>query len=273
MVNDYTPTDLHTALKMLSSKQLIPYAGGTDLMVEEQRERSFLFLHRIEELRRFTEDDEYLRIGAGLTYRELLAHRLTPAILKEAIASIAATAIRSTATLGGNIANASPKGDGALICFVTDALIKLVGENGTQRILPIAKFYQGRGKTVRRPDELLVEILIPKRWLAHYRYDKVGARKALAISRVSFAGLYSAKNDIIEHMAMAFGAVEDVVVRRPELDELLIGKTLQEARVLKEEVLAAYGEALVPIRGRVPAEYRKKVCLNLARDFLESSLA
>jgi CO/xanthine dehydrogenase FAD-binding subunit len=272
MVNAYTPTNLQAALDALSSERLIPYAGGTDLMVKERHEAPFLFLNRIEELRRLTEDDEHLRIGAALTYRELLAHPLTPLLLKEAVSSIAAPAIRNTGTLGGNVANASPKGDGALVCFVSDSLVRLVGAGGAERVLPIAEFYQGRGRTVRRPDELLVEILMPKRWLAGFRYCKVGARKALAISRVSFAGLCAVEGGVVAHLAMAFGAVEDVVVRRPELDRLLIGRTLDEARALKEEVLAAWDEALVPLKGRVPAEYRKRVCLNLARDFLEGSL-
>ena len=298
--NSHTPTTLAEALELLASEKLIPYAGGTDLMVKEEHEHPFLFLHNIAELKGIKEDAEFVRIGAAVTYSELLEDARTPPILREAISTIAAPAIRNVATLGGNITNASPKGDGALVCFATDALLRLVrneagriaegvaegvtegvaegvtegvSEGVAERIVPISEFYLGRGKTVLGPDELLAEILIPKRWLVNYSYCKVGARKALAISRVSFAGLLALDAGIVAHLAMAFGAVEDIIIRKPQLDAMLIGKTLEKARALKGRLLDAYNEAIVPIRGRVSAEYRKQVCLNLIEDFLDSQLA
>uniref|UniRef100_UPI000B225799 hypothetical protein n=1 Tax=Clostridium sp. NkU-1 TaxID=1095009 RepID=UPI000B225799 len=98
---------------------------------------------------------------------------------------------------------------------------------------------------------------------------KVGGRNALAISRVSFAGLMTLENGRIKQMAAAFGAVSDTVLRFQDLEARLSGKTLKEASALKEELLSAYGERLVLTRGRVSAEYRKAVCMNLLKDFLE----
>ena len=270
-IESYTPQKLAEALEMLAAEDLTPYAGGTDLMVKERHPKPLLFLHRLRELRELVDDGENLRIGAALTFSELLAHPMTPSILKDAIASIAAPGIRNAGTLGGNIANASPKGDAALICFVADAKLRLASKRG-ERILPISDFYSGRSQTARAADELLVEILLPKRYLSNYCFNKVGARKALAISRVSFAGLYRESNAVIEHLALAFGAVEDVVVRRPQLDAMLIGKTVEEARRLKQDYIQAYAQAINPIQGRVSASYRKQVCLNLAEDFINSRL-
>jgi CO/xanthine dehydrogenase FAD-binding subunit len=140
-------------------------------------------------------------------------------------------------------------------------------------MVPIKEFFIGRGKTLRQPDELLVEILMPTQWLDDFAFEKVGGRKALAISRVSFAGLFAARDGVIEHLACAFGAVEDVVVRRPEIDAMLIGLPLSEAQAQVDRWIAAYDKAIQPIRGRVSAEYRKQVCLNLARDFLAARLS
>jgi CO/xanthine dehydrogenase FAD-binding subunit len=271
MVETSTPTALQSALSRLASEELIPYAGGTDLMVSESEERDFLFVNRIPELKRFTQDEDNYYIGAGLTYTELLENEETPAILKEAVSQIAAVGIRNVGTIGGNIANASPKGDAALICFVTDSFLKLASVRG-ERIVPIKEFYLGRGKTQRATDELLVEIIMPKRWLAGYGFSKVGARKALAISRVSFAGLLTVEQGVIAHVAIAFGAVEDMVVRKPEIDALLIGKNLEEAQQLKGDYLEAYKQTIKPIQGRVSADYRKQVCLNLLEDFLDTHL-
>lgn len=267
MVNGYAPLSLSEALELLASHTLTPYAGGTDLMIEEEREGDYLFLHRIPELKQVTQDEQYLRFGAGCTFSELLEHELTPALLKEALALIAAPAIRNEGTIGGNIGNGSAKADSALIFFVTDSKLRLVSGRG-ERIVPIKAFYKGRKQLDLAKDELIAEVLMPKKWLGCYFYQKIGARKALAISRLSFAGLITVEDGKIAHCATAFGAVSDVIIRREDIDAMLVGKTLEEATAEKAAYLKAFDDAIVPIRGRVSAAYRKSVCLNLLEDFL-----
>ena len=269
MVNGYVPATLHEALAIRASEIVTPYAGGTDLMIGEHREGPYLFLHRIPELKRIKQVGETLYLGAGCTYTELLKHPLTPALLKEAIALIAAPAIRNEGTIGGNIANGSAKADSALIFFVADAKLLLASAKG-ERVLPIRDFYTGRKKLALQQDELIVELQLPMQWMAHYTYQKVGARKALAISRVAFAGLMTVEGGVIAHCATAFGSVSDIVVRRPDIDNRLVGMTIAQAKQMKGVYLAAYRDAIVPIRGRVSAEYRKTVCLNLLNDYLSS---
>lgn len=267
MVNGYVPASLAEALEIRAKQEVIPYAGGTDLMIGEERKGAYLFLHRVPELKRIIEENGLLRLGAGCTYTELLRHPATPALLRDAIALIAAPAIRNEGTIGGNIANGSPKADSALIFFVADASLKLASQSG-ERILPIRDFYLGRKKLALRSDELITEVLLPTRWLDHYDYQKVAARAALAISRVSFAGLLSVEGDTVMHCATAFGAISDTVIRHGDLDAMLIGLTLAEARERKRDYLAAYEAAIQPTRGRVSAEYRKTVCMNLLNNFL-----
>ena len=74
--------------------------------------------------------------------------------------------------------------------------------------------------------------------------------------------------DKIARCSVGFGAVADTVLRFPELEAQLIGKTLPEAKKRKEELLRQYSEKLALTKGRVSAEYRKTVCMNLLRDFL-----
>ncbi|MDR3071898.1 MAG: FAD binding domain-containing protein [Clostridiales Family XIII bacterium] len=269
MVNGYAPSGMREALDILSKTSAIPYAGGTDLMIQEvPADTNYLFLHRIRDLKCITVDAEYFICGACCTYTELLNSRHTPDLLKEAIARIAAPAIRNTATIGGNVANASPKADAALILMVTDTLVRIQSKNGV-RIVPISDLYLGRGQIDLLPGELITEFWMPNN-RAHlpHSYEKVGGRKALAISRVSFAGISDVSDGQITHFATAFGAVSDVIIRRPELDALLIGKSIEEAKVAKEEYLAKMDETLVPIQGRVSAAYRKAVCMNFLEDFL-----
>mgnify|MGYP002546895320 FL=1 len=60
----------------------------------------------------------------------------------------------------------------------------------------------------------------------------------------------------------------DTVLRFRDVETMLVGKTVEEAKAIKPELLKAYGEKLVLTRGRVSAEYRKTGCMNLLGDFL-----
>jgi len=270
MVNSYQPTSLTEALEIRAKEAVTPYAGGTDLMIDPDENATYLFLNKVPEMKNIIEDSSYIRIGASCTFTDIIESKLVPEILKKSSAEIAAPAIRNLGTVGGNICNGSAKADSALIFFATDSKLRLLSSKG-ERVIPITDFYIGRKKTCLQPDELLVEILMNKAGLSNYYYKKVGARNALAISRVSFAGILNIEQGKIANCSVAFGAVSDVIIRRTDLDAVLIGKTIEEAKAIKEEYIAAYDKAIVPIRGRISAEYRKAVCMNLLRDFLESN--
>lgn len=267
MVEFYQPTTLQEALIIRAANHVVPYAGGTDLMIEGKENVTYLFLNKVCDLFKIYEDAEYVHIGAACTYEKILSSNIVPQILKEAVSQIAAPAIRNLGTMGGNIGNGSAKADSALICFAVDAKLVLASINGT-RTVNIDEFYLGRKKLDLAENELITEILIPKCDLNNYSYYKVGARNALAISRVSFAGVLTIKDDKIANIACAFGAVADTVLRFKDLEKLLVGKTIKEAIALKQDFLNAYATSIVPIKGRVSMEYRKAVCLNLLTDFL-----
>lgn len=267
MVNGFVPENLAQALELMNEHSLVPYAGGTDLMVENRKGVSYLFIGKLPELRTIREDSDYIRIGSAVTFTEALASDLVPQLMKEAISRIAAPAIRNAGTFGGNIGNGSAKADSVLINFVADAKLRLLSVSG-ERIVEIDKFYLGRKKLDLASNEIIAEILLPKD-LDNFYYKKVGGRNALAISRVSFAGLLDVADGKILRFAAAFGAVADTVLRFKDLEAALMGKTLEEAKAAKQELLKAYSDKLVLTRGRVSAEYRKTVCLNLLKDFLE----
>ena len=267
MVNSYIPESLKEALEIRAKESVIPYGGGTDLMIEGSDEACYLFIGKIPELKQVTEDEQYIRIGAECTFTELIENDLVPAILKEAVSGIGGPAIRNLGTVAGNIGNGSPKADSSLIFFVTDSKVRLMSSTN-ERIVPVKDFYLGRKQIALRADELIVEVLMPKTGLDNYYYKKIGARNAQAISRVSFAALMNISEGRIVHCAAAFGAVSDVVIRRDDIDAMLTGRTIDEAKAIRGEFLAAYDKAIVPISGRISADYRKAVCMNLLVDFL-----
>jgi len=270
MVRSCTAYSLREALELRRNPALTPYAGGTDLMVHAKEDASYLFLHRVPEMKRIAQDGGYIRFGAACTFTEVLQNPLTPKILREACLQAAAPAIRNAGTIGGNIANGSAKADSALIFMAAGAKLRIASASA-ERVIPIKEFYLGCRQLDLAPDELIVEILMPKHGLDNYYYIKIGAREALAISRLSFAGIMEIREGIITHCATAFGAVSDVILRYEDIDQMLIGKTVNEAKGQKEAYLKAFDDAIVPIQGRVSAEYRKTVCMNLLRDFLQSN--
>lgn len=268
MVSEIRKSSLKKALEILEQGNVTPYAGGTDLMVKASEDATYLFLDQISEMREIKKDGSDIRIGGACTFTELIEHPLVPAILKDAASQVAAPAIRNLGTIGGNICNGSPKADGALALVAADSKLRLAKNTG-ERVIPIRDFYLGRNQTVLEQDELLVEILMPASGLDHYYFKKVGAREAMAISRVSFAGIMDFQNGRIAALSTSFGAVSDVIINRPDIDAMMIEKTMEEAKNIKEDYLTAYNQAIVPIEGRISAEYRKTVCMNLLRDFLE----
>ncbi|WP_101696256.1 FAD binding domain-containing protein [Clostridium minihomine] len=267
MVNGYTAASLRDALDVRAAHKVVPYTGGTDLMVENRPDATYLFLNKIPELKQISLDEDFIRIGAGVTFTQALADSRVPPIMKDAVSLIAAPAIRNAGTFGGNLGNGSAKADSVLIEYVADAKLRLLSVRG-ERIVDVDRFYLGRKKLDLAEDELIVEVLLPNTGLERYYYQKVGGRNALAISRVAFAGVFAAEDGKITNIAAAFGAVADTVLRFQDLESRMLGKSLEEAKALKDEYLKAYADRMVLTRGRVSAEYRKKVCMNLLDEFL-----
>lgn len=282
MVTDFHPKNILEALTLKKEHQEATlYAGGSDLMVTKKFQDTIIFLNQVEELKKVTSEQEILRIGSGVTYCELLASDEIPACMKAVIGEIASPAIRNTATMGGNICNASPAGDTLPLLYVLDASLVLqsLSEDGgiQQRIVPIDQFILGIRKIDLRPGEILCEIQIQKELLQKQRkdpisiaYKKVAARKAQAISKVQFVGMLQIEEQIVSKMRFAFGAVGITVVRKKEIEEQYLGLTVDQLQTKISEIRNKYEESLHPIDDqRSTADYRKTVCLNLLEDFLE----
>ena len=272
MVNAVYPATIAAALQARANDpSLVPYAGGTDWMVTRQENTPLLFLNGISSLHKICEENGSLIFGSCATYTELLESGKLPDILRQAIIEVASPAIRNLGTVGGNICNASPAGDTLPVLYALDARLRLSSINGTREI-PIASFIQGVRKIDLAPSELLCSIVLPASDYTHSYYKKVGARSAVAISKVSFAGLIRIKDGLVAAIPMAFGSVAATIVRRPEIESTLIGQTMEDVCKNRAKTIAAFSPFITPINDqRSTAEYRKKVCLSLLDDFLDNT--
>jgi xanthine dehydrogenase small subunit len=253
---------MREALAMLGDDgALSPLAGCTDVYVNLQfgtaPERRFIDLWPLHDLRGITADRATLRIGALTTYSSLIESKLVRKWLPMLVAAareIGGRQIQNRGTLGGNIANASPAGDSLPVLAAADATIVLQSAAGERRV-PFAEFYTGYRETVRRADEIISAVEIPRIEGKQY-WRKVGTRRAQAISKVMCAAVRGPE------VRVALGSVGPTVRRLPETERLLsTGATLAQAQdALRAEI--------TPIDDmRSTAEYRREVSANLLADF------
>lgn len=271
MVDAFRPHTLEEALKMRSQNKVLLYAGGTDCMVHPNSLLPFLFIGHLEVLKEIREEDTHYAIGSGCTYKELINSPFIPEILKMAAREVASPAIRNVGTIGGNICNASPAGDMLPILYALHASVKLTSLH-SQRVIKIEDFITAPKQTVMNRDEILETIIVPKQSFNKVYYKKVGARKADAISKLSFAGLIELKGDRIKDLRIALGAVAPTVVKDRRIESQYIGWHLTELLHQKKVFLDRYEALIKPIDDqRSTAAYRKKTSLRLIEDFLVSS--
>ena len=129
---------------------------------------------------------------------------------------------------------------------------------GTERRVPLTRFYTGYRKSVMRPEELIVAVEVPPVEGRQF-FRKVGTRAAQAISKIVMAGVKSPKG---VPPRIALGSVAPTVVRVPETERALAeGASIEDAvRVLEREI--------APIDDlRSSADYRRRVAGNLLRRF------
>jgi len=263
MVKYYTPSGLDDALLALKNGTFLPYAGGTDINSAGIRDRDLLFIGKLPELRHITEDGTYIRLGAAVTYAEAEESPLIPELMKTAIRKVASPAVRNLGTFGGNLANGSGKADSALVDLVLDARL-LIRSADASRTVDAARFYRGYRDVDLKPDELICEILIPKKnYYINYYYDKVSVRSSIAISNLSIASVWHIQGGVIKDLSIGIGSATDFPVRCTDIEQALLGKRLSEVESIRETLLSRYVVDLDLPLDRTGISYRRQVCFRL----------
>jgi CO/xanthine dehydrogenase FAD-binding subunit len=266
-----SPTSLTAALRAIegTGRSCKILAGGTNVIPNIRGggiwPRLVLDLGRIKALDYIREGKNSIRIGALTTIsslRESAVIQKRAPLLWEATRSFAGPLVRNRATVGGNLADASPAADTAVPLLAHNARVKIRSLNG-QKTVPLNAFFSGYRKTVLEPGEILVEIEIPYSPRAtKYGYCKLGRRNAMAVSVVSVAVALQMKGKTCTHAAIALGAVAPTPLRMPDVEALLQGRKIDSELARQCGELAA--EQANPISDiRASAEYRRVACRNL----------
>ena len=275
MTSALSPRSLDEALRCLETEpDLRPVAGCTDLMVADRPARArmvrVLDLLRVPELsgiRRLpgsagseesAGSEGAIEIGATTTFAEIARHpeiRASLAALADAAGQIGGWQIQNRATLGGNIANASPAGDSLPVLLALDAVVVLAGPWGLTEI-PYSRFHLGYRKTALQPGQIVARVRIPCPTAGTVqRFRKVGTRGAQAISKLAAAMVGRVEEGRIAQLRLAAGSVAATPVRLAGAEEaargLLIG--LEAAETAGR---AAAAEVTPSDDVRSTAEYR-----------------
>ncbi len=256
----------------------LPIAGGTDLLVQlrdgRRRAAALLDLDRLE-LRGVRESEAGIEIGAAVPMDRIAAdpriRKLHPA-LAQAAGQVGAWPIQCRATLGGNLANASPAADTAPALLVERASLTLASSVGTRQV-PVEGFFLAPGRSALAPGELILSVLLPPPRQEPgarvvERFVKVGPRREQIISMVGFAGRALVTGDgTLAEICLAFGSVAPTPVRARRTERLLTGRRLDEG--LRREAGRVLQDDIAPIDDvRAPARYRRIASAVLLDRFL-----
>jgi CO/xanthine dehydrogenase FAD-binding subunit len=256
--------------------EAIPVAGGTDLVVGARSGKralpsALVSLHLLD-LRGLSVTDGRLVAGALVTHAELehseIVRERWPA-LSDAAVLVGSPATRHVGTLGGNLVNGSPAMESGSPLLVYEAEVVL---NGAARVVPIADFLIGPGRTAVEPAELVTAVAVPAPPPGSgSAYVRLEYRRTMEIAVVGAAALVRLESGIVRDARIALTAVAPTCVRCPAAEQALVGAEPTAAALREAASLA--GEAASPISDvRASERYRRAQIPVVVRRALEAAL-
>jgi len=269
------PADLAEALRLLRDHdEATVVAGSTDWGVDVNlkgaRAGLVVAVDRLPELRGFEVSDSEVRIGAALTLTEI-ERRLDGRVplLAALMPQFASPLIRNGATLGGNLGTGSPIGDAPPVLLAMEASVVLASAEG-ERTVQLADYFTGYRESVRRPGELITEVVVPLPGRDMTGFHKIAKRPFDDISSVAVAYSVDVVDGVVERARIGLGGVAAMPIRAARTEAALYGEPWTVETVeTAAEVLAGEG---TPISDqRASADYRAAMLGQSLRRFFHES--
>ncbi len=272
---DYmVPKTLDEALKALnrykeSSKLL---AGGTDLIPHVKKRKIkapeyVIDLKGIQGLNKISYDAEGLHIGPLVTINSIAqsakVQQRYPILVQTAL-SMASPQVRNRGTFAGNICSAVPSADSAPPLLALSASVKIRGTR-KERVIPIEQFFLGPRSSALKPNEILLEITVPKPSIGSQGiYLKLSPRHSMDLAVVGVAVVGAHKNGICKDIKIALGAVAPTPIRALVAESVLQGKTITP-ELINEAAKKAATECNPIDDHRASKEYRRDMVYVLTK--------
>jgi CO/xanthine dehydrogenase FAD-binding subunit len=217
---------------------------------------------------------ETVFIGSLTTINELLHSDLVAShgqVLWQVGRCFADPLTRNRATIGGNLANASPAGDGVAPLLALEAKV-IVASQAAEREVPVAGFFTGPGRSVLQPNELIVGVSFATTKAMRSAFIKFGLRKAMAISLASLGLVVGMNGDLVEQARIGLGALGPTPARARQTEDYLTGKPLTPEVVAgAQEIIRTEVNPISDVRAS--REYRVHLAGVLLKRALEAALA
>ena len=274
-VRNYVPETLDEALLLRKAESAVPLAGGTDIMVQGKRGiglspeigKPVMVISGLKELKGIImHSDGSVEIGALTTAAEIAESLIVPWHVRMAASGMGAVALRNIATIGGNIGNASPKGDLPQPLILLDAEVVLISFDGERRVL-LDAFIQGSKKTDLHGDEIIKSVVIPPHDFTYSYYRKIGMRKANAISKLSLSAAAVVKDGLVVDFRASSGAAGPKVIRSREAESMIIRRPVEDIPEIVPDFLEAWDHAISP---HAMPKYRRNSTARMLTRFLEA---
>lgn len=272
--------ELITALNQATPNSRI-LAGGTDIIISLHERRInpdlIIDLSGIKELNYIKQENEFMIIGALTTFTEIKENHLVLKYfpcLAEAAAQVGSVQIRNRATIGGNIANASPAGDSLPVLSMLNAKISVINPLGFIKEYSIDEILLAPRKTNLSYNEAIVSIKIPiPQPSFRSAFVKLGTRTAVTIAMINMAlGInYDEQRKKITDASLVLGAISPKALRAPEIEKIFIDRT-PDYNLLTEfsHRLSRLIEKTAPVEFEM--EYKKDAVKGVAADLLHKLL-
>lgn len=239
------PTSVDEAVRALADagEEAKVLAGGQSLLPLLRLRLAFpelvVDVGRIPELRGIREDGDTLVIGALTTHHDVIRDPLVrrhAGLLAEATATVADPAVRHRGTLGGSLAHADPAGDLPAVLLAMDGEMVVAGPDG-RRTVPARDFFVDYLQSALAPDELLVEVRVPKADGWGFHYEKFH-RVAQAWAIVGVAALVRRDDGRIAEARIGLTNMGATPLRATAAEEALSGADGPEAVARAAEAAA-----------------------------------
>jgi CO/xanthine dehydrogenase FAD-binding subunit len=270
----HQPTNLKEALNQLATPGARVVAGGTDFypaLGDALPDCDIVDLTRVEGLRGIETVQDGWLVGAATTWTDVIKADLPPAFdgLKAAARDVGSVQIQNSATVVGNVCNASPAADGVPPLLTLEAEVVLTGAGGVRR-LPLGRFIEGPRKIALGPGEIVTGLFVPEvSQQATSAFLKLGSRRYLVISIAMVAVVLRNDAGRLRDVRVSVGACSAVAVRLTDLEAALEGVAtddLVRTDLVRPEHLSAVAP-LDDVRGT--ASYRtdvaEELCLRALR--------
>jgi carbon-monoxide dehydrogenase medium subunit len=222
---------------------------------------------RLADLRGVREDGDALVIGALTTHHEVMNNELVrehARLLAEVTATVADPAVRHRGTFGGSLAHADPAGDLPAAALALDVELVAQGPHG-RRSIPAREFFADYLETALSPDELLVEVRVPKLGSGWgFRYEKLH-RVAQAWAIVGVAAAVRREDGSIAEARIGLTNMGRTPLRAEAVEQALSGMDASSDAELAQAAERAAEGTTPPSDLSGQADYRQHLARVLTR--------